>query len=104
FGLELLLLRARGEIADLARDGHDALAIGVADDRRDEPVRNRDGDRNVDAPVNEDRLRCEGGVRFGYAKQSDGARFDEKIIEADLLRRRALGCTACELGVDLLAK
>ena len=37
-------------------DRDDALLIGVAHDRRDEPVGDRDGDRDVDALVDEDRV------------------------------------------------
>ena len=40
-----------GEIADLGGDRADALLIGVADDRGDEAVLDRDRDADVDAVV-----------------------------------------------------
>ena len=76
----------RGEIAHLAGDGDDALLVGVAHDRRDQPVGDGDGDRDVDAVVDEERLGREARVALGHADERDGAGLDEQIVERDLER------------------
>ena len=81
-GLELARAGARGELAHLAGDGDDALLVGVAHDRRDEPVGDGDRDRDVDALVDEDGLGREARVALGHAHERDGAGLDEQIVDA----------------------
>src|SRR5690606_33465414 len=96
-GGELLVLGAGGEGADLSGDLEDALAVGVADDGRDEAVGDGDGDGDVGDLVVGDGPVDPGGVDAGDAAQGEGAGLDDEVVEGDLL---ALGL---EGGVDLRA-
>ena len=62
-GAELLRLRARREIADLAGDQAQPLAVGVADDRRDQALEVEvDRDAEVDVAVHDQRLAVDARV------------------------------------------
>ena len=71
-GAQLLRLGLAGELAHLLGDGDDALLVGLANDRGDQTIGDRDGDRDIDAPVDEERFGGEARVALGHADERDG--------------------------------
>ena len=50
-GFSLPRARASGQVLHLAADRRQALLVGLADDRRDQPIRDGDGDADIDIVV-----------------------------------------------------
>ena len=74
-GTELLALRARREIADLTRDEPQPLAVGVADDRRDQALEVEiDRDAEVQIAMDDERLAVD-------------ARVDVRVVVHDVAER-----------------
>src|ERR1700683_5550800 len=100
---ELLVPRPRRKVFHFARDGAERFGFGVAQDRRDQSVveRNRDPDVGVleaqDAVAGPYRIRR----RHALQRQREGA--DEKIVEREFEQRVAV-CVLRGSGIGLLAQ
>ena len=70
-GPELLRPRPAGEVADLAGDGPQPLAVGVVDDRHHQALEVEvDGDAEVDVVVHDQLALAEAGVDWGYSRMA----------------------------------
>ena len=83
---------------DFGCDGRNALAVGVGDDRRDQPAGDRHRDRNVGAAVFDQRVAGETDVALGNFDQRRSQRLDHQVVDAEL------DVAAGEPGVELRAK
>ncbi len=81
---ELPGARPGDQIAHLGGDLHEALPVGLANHRRDEPA--FDGDRNgqIHAAKMPDARVAPGGVQGRHALQSDGGHLENQIVERNL--------------------
>ena len=86
FELEFAGAGAGDEVAGLVGDRRQTLAVGLLDDRRDQPVFERHRDGDVDAVPEEDRLVAPGGVGGRHLAQCQGRGADHKIVYGNLIR------------------
>ena len=86
FELQLAGAGARGEVLGLGGDRCQTLAVGLLDDRRDQPVVERHRDGDVDRLPQQDRVVAPRRVRRRHLTQRERRGADHKIVDGNPMR------------------
>src|SRR5699024_8706344 len=82
-GLQRAVAGTVRQVARLASDLPDALAVGVADDGHDQSGLEGDGQADVDVAAADDLVAAPGGVDFGVVAQGDRRCPDQEVGDAE---------------------